>query len=968
MTQQPYLEGVPQYAEAGWDGMIPVRRKTKTPALSDVTGYTGHQLTPEESLELSGKAHLKSCNLGLRLPRGLVGVDVDDYGDKHGGDTLRRLESELGELPPAPYSSARGPGVSGIRFFQVPEDLDFEHVFGPEIECIRFAHRFAVVHPSIHSKTGGVYRWYTPDNIPIEGVPSPGDFPPLPRAWVNRFGHEPRQRGERIGDFSSVEDFFHVHDTGEHGSYLESAKKLFDPGSGCRHDTMLKALGCAMRDAAAGMYPARDAVEQLHEIWSEATDGEGRDDEFRALVERACEDAATEEPHPYRKGIVNPGQTVSVLEEDGDAGMRTVLILESPKPERVVEASEFAPERVSVEWVRDFSKIKNFTQYANDTVYLASDKDPEKDLKTYQKLDEFRDDLETSGAGAVRFLSKPHRFLERVLAATPEDAPGVFSRSLDNIVPDTDGKGNPITPKPAKSKPRGSSRDDEGASQVEQRKKVLSDKGNRSEVELTGDRKIDNDNLIAGVKRRWDGKKVFNYGNAIARVKEDQVIPQNTSMWKNTLVEACKIVRTDTKGNLHNAEVPGYCVDSTLSRVDDFTVLEGIKHAPFVRADGTVCQEPGYDPESKMKLVLSENLSGIEVPENPTHEEVVEARKFLEEWLYDFFQIMPTPTDRANALALVLTPFIRGSVPVVPMCVVNGLQHGVGKNKFANGVATLYTGKPLIPKTFTVEDEEQRKQLMSIFREGSDFNCFDETHVVDGKALAQALTASTWSDRILGVSQIAEYPNNATWMSLGNNVRIEGDCVRRVYQVQLKPTSPNPENRTASDFRHPDFEEWTSEIRKDLLVAVLTVIRGWYAAGKPRPSKEASFGSFEIWESLIRGVLEYAGVEGFLDNQQEFRGSSSATLEYWIAHLEWLHEKFEDGAFSTHEVHAKLIQDQPNSEPPPGMEDLKLGAYTRELGKQYGRMKDRFIGEFQLVKVTDRRSRSNLWKVNKFDE
>ena len=405
------------------------------------------------------------------------------------------------------------------------------------------------------------------------------------------------------------------------------------------------------------MYPARDAVEQLHEIWVEATDGEDREREFSDLVERACEDAATEEVHPYRRGIVNPGQTVSVVEEHSESGTRTVIIIESPKPERVVEAAEYAPERVTVEWVRDISKIDNFTQYDEDTVYLVSEGDPEKDLRTYQKLDEFSDDLLTSGAGAVKFVSKPHRFLDRVLSAESESAKGVFSRSMDNIVPDRDSKGNPIQ-KPAKSKPRSNARGGDDTSQVEQRERILADMGNRTLVELCGDRKVDNDNLIAGVKKRWDAKKIFNYGNAIARVKEDQVYPQDKSMWKNTLVEACKIVRRDQKGNTFNTEVPSYCVDSTLARVDDFTVLEGIKHAPFVRSDGTVCQTPGYDAESKMKLYLSENLSGIEVPENPTQEQVFAAREVLEDWLYDFFQIMPTQTDRANALALVLTPFI----------------------------------------------------------------------------------------------------------------------------------------------------------------------------------------------------------------------------------------------------------------------------------------------------------------------
>lgn len=956
----PYRDGVPLYADAGWDGLIPIRRKMKTPALSDVTGYTGHQLTADESRELSSKPHLSSCNLALRLPRNLVGVDVDDYGDKHGGDTLRQLESELGPLPPAPYSTARGSGVSGIRFYRVPEELDFEHVFGADIECIRFAHRYAVVYPSLHpsakdsSGNSLQYLWYNSDNTLMNGVPTPEDFPELPVAWVRRFGHEPRQRSAKVGDFSGVEDFFHVHDTGDLSRYLEAAKRLFDPSSGCRHDTMLKALGCAMRDAAAGMYPARGAVEQLHEIWIEATDGEDREREFQDLVHRACSDAATEEIDPYRKGLVDSSTAVPI---SGDSASNRVLVVESSDSDDAVYVAGLCPEGYDLLWTRSVAELNNLEQFHGKDVYVLLKKDPAKFRDTYDDAESFAEKLSWVSSTAY-FMKSPDNVIAVLRNVSSEDArKDMFRKQVEEFS---------TASKPAKTKPRGNPKSED--SQVDQRDRILSDKGNRTLVELTGDRKVDNDNLISGVKARWDGKKIFNYGNAVARVKEDQVFPQNTSMWKNTLVEACKIVRTDAKGNLHNTEVPSYCVDSTLARVDDFTVLEGIKHAPFIRGDGTVCQTPGYDKESRMKLYLSEDLSGIEVPENPTREEVFAARRVLEDWLYDFFQIMPTPSDKANALALVLTPFIRGSVPVVPLCVVNGLQHGVGKNKFANGVATLYTGKPLIPKTFTVEEEEQRKQLMSIFREGSDFNCFDETHVVDGKALAQALTATTWSDRILGVSQIAEYPNNATWLSLGNNVRIEGDCVRRVYQIQLKPTRPNPENRSAADFRHPDFENWTARIRKDLLVAVLTVIRGWYAAGKPRPSREPSFGSFEIWEGLIRGILEYAGVEGFLDNQQEFRNSSSSTTEFWVAHFDWLHENFGERYFTVNDVHERLFSQHPNSEPPPGMEDLNMNAYTRELGKQYGRMKDRFIGEFQLVRTSERRSRANMWEIRKVNE
>lgn len=959
MAQKPYADGVPVYVARGWDGLIPIRKGTKIPAMSDVTGYSGRQVTGQEAVELSQKKQYSYCNLGLRLPRGLVGVDVDDYGDKEGLNTLNRLSNELGELPATPYSTARGHGVSGIRFFRVPEGLDFEPVFGPDIECIRSAHRFAVAWPSEHPKTGTQYRWYDEVGNLLEQPPKPEDFAELPRSWVERFGHEPKAKKERIGDFYGIEQFFNANDSGDKYQYLEAAKRIFDTTGGSRHDSMLKSLGCAMRDAAAGMYPARKAVDQLHEMWTDATDGEDRESEFLALVDRAAEDAATEEVDPYRRALVNPEGAVSFSDND----TRDVVILERPRVQEAKELAEYVSETYSEEWAPSIGSVYDVARYENKNVTVVLYEDAAADRETYDAAVAFAQELGMFNA-TVKFVSSP-RDLYQVVTALPEDKRS--DRIRQSLESATD---SPATAKPRYNKKRGaSSGEDSDAKQREANQKKIESElqgGKRRLLELTGDRKLDNDDIISGVKARWDGRKIFNYGGTISRVHNDQVLPQDKAMWMNTLVEACKFVERDKKGNLRNVDPPAYCVTSTLSRYDDFTELQGIRHAPFIRADGTVCQDPGYDPASKMKLFLSENLSGIQVPDEPTREEVVAAREVLEDWLYDFIAIMPTETDKANALAMMLTPFIRGSVPVAPLCIVNGLQHGVGKNKFANGLAILYTGKDLIPKTFTAEEEEQRKALMSIFRDGEDLVCYDEAHHIDGKALAQALTAQTWSDRLLGVSQIAEYPNNATWISLGNNVRVEGDCIRRVYQIQLKPTTPNPENRTSSDFRHPEFEEWTKKIRKELLVAVLTMIRGWYVAGKPRPSKDPSFGSFEMWESLIRGILEYAGVEGFLGNQQEVKGESSADFGFWVAHLDWLSDTFGDDSFTTRDVHQKLMGD-PESEPPPGLEDTTPKDYNRKLGIQYTRMKDRFVGSYRLTRSGERSRRGFVWSVERVD-
>src|SRR5690606_32954319 len=113
-----------------------------------------------------------------------------------------------------------------------------------------------------------------------------------------------------------------------------------------------------------------------------------------------------------------------------------------------------------------------------------------------------------------------------------------------------------------------------------------------------------------------------------------------------------------------------------------------------------------------------------------------------------------------------------------------------------------YTGRPA-PLTSLPENEELRKKITASFREGRQFMIFDEAHTIEGEALSQALTASVWEDRILGISKNGVFPNTATWISLGNNVEVKGDIIRRAYRICLRPNHDDPENRPADSFRHP---------------------------------------------------------------------------------------------------------------------------------------------------------------------
>lgn len=285
---EPFRTGAPVYAEAGWHGIIPL--DGKLPALKGITGWDGRLTAPDEYLgwtdEYAGK------NIGLRTPHGHIGLDVDDYGDKQGGRTVDGLESKLGPLPEKPpTSTSRDDGVSGIRMFRVPPGLVFKGEAGPDVEIAQFHHRLVTCAPSVHPKTGARYRW---DNC--EGtVPRPDEVPALPAAWVEYLTKGSQSGGKKTGDNATVADFIAEHTDETHGFLLRPVLESFTTAQGSRHDTMLKAVGWAAREAAAGFYSAATAFDALEDAWNSATAGEGRSGEFTSMVGYAVADVSEDD-------------------------------------------------------------------------------------------------------------------------------------------------------------------------------------------------------------------------------------------------------------------------------------------------------------------------------------------------------------------------------------------------------------------------------------------------------------------------------------------------------------------------------------------------------------------------------------------------------------------------------------------------------------------------------------------------
>lgn len=523
-------------------------------------------------------------------------------------------------------------------------------------------------------------------------------------------------------------------------------------------------------------------------------------------------------------------------------------------------------------------------------------------------------------------------------------------------------------PKPADAKPK------------PKRKTTLPTGGEgetkRATIIINRDRLQVINDLTTALLDRWNQTRLFNHGGVISQLRKDTMIPVDSGTFNDLVQETAMTVTENdgAQGVTYGFSWPdGQTMKATMSRADQFAKLERIAHAPFVRPDGTIVTEPGYDEDTRTLLVPDPVFAGLEVPEEPTAGQIEAARELiLTEWLGDF--PVDAEADRANLLALMITPAIRGMVPRAPMAVIDGLQMGVGKNLVADSLLTLWTGHPAQPMNWVDEHDELRKQITAAFRTGAEFFVFDEAHALQGAALAQALTAETWQDRILGVSTMANFPNRVTWVALGNNIQVKGDITRRVYRVYLRPRGANPQDRPASSFRHPgqsglDLLSWTRKHRRELLTAVLTLVRAWYAQGQPHPKKGVSFGSFEAWERMVGGIVGVAGVPDFLGNLKVWRSESDFDTQYWSQHVKWLREQFGDTPFKTAEVKTKaLTLGSDLYAAPPRLDDPTEKTYGKALGEAYSRIRGRRYDDLWMERVSSAHGHVSLWQVFSEDD
>jgi hypothetical protein len=310
----PYERAARIYRAAGWVGVLPIgrgpRQKSPPPLV-----FTGHGKPDPSSADVETwlMGPEAEFNIGLRLPPGVIGLDVDAYGSKLGAKSLAELEAKYGPLPDTWTSGARTDGVSGIRLYSVPLVLDGRLInwpgeAGKHIEIIQHGHRYAIVHPSINPEADdAVYCWRrSPGGRligEIDDVPGPGELTELPEAWLRGLAlpYDRTEKTELAG--GAMATWWDALRPGspcpQVATVTARAVAALRETDGSRHETARDALRAVVAAGGSGHRGTEDAVAQLAAAFEAAVGPDRmRDGEWRRLLTGAVKLAATTHPVP----------------------------------------------------------------------------------------------------------------------------------------------------------------------------------------------------------------------------------------------------------------------------------------------------------------------------------------------------------------------------------------------------------------------------------------------------------------------------------------------------------------------------------------------------------------------------------------------------------------------------------------------------------------------------------------------
>ncbi|MGC4050641.1 MAG: hypothetical protein QM757_14795 [Paludibaculum sp.] len=342
-------------------------------------------------------------------------------------------------------------------------------------------------------------------------------------------------------------------------------------------------------------------------------------------------------------------------------------------------------------------------------------------------------------------------------------------------------------------------------------------------------------------------------------------------------------MRRNADGDLKHVPPPVEVVRNVAAGgVWPFPALEAVTETPVLRPDGTVHQAPGYDPATRLLHVPGRGLVVPEIADHPGADELAAAVALVDE---------PSTTSRSRRRPTRRTRSPRSSRrscarPSPATCRSGSWMRPSPAPARGCSPTSSRSSPPAAPAPrgrSRTPRRKIRKMITSTLLDGASIVVLDNVETaIKSPALAAVLTTDTWADRVLGRSEIVQLPNRCTWLATGNNLQVAGDLARRCYRIRLDARQARPYTRTG--FLHADLQGWALQRRGELVAALLTIARSWWAAGSPAATHPA-MGGYTPWAATLAGILAHAGVAGFLENLDAWRDAADTEAADWEGFL-----------------------------------------------------------------------------------
>jgi putative DNA primase/helicase len=307
--------------------------------------------------------------------------------------------------------------------------------------------------------------------------------------------------------------------------------------------------------------------------------------------------------------------------------------------------------------------------------------------------------------------------------------------------------------------------------------------------------------------------------------------------------------------------------------------LTGVTNCPTIKADGELVTKPCFDPSTGM-LFDPLGVRFPPVPESPSKAEAQASLARISRLLTTFPFV--GVDDAAVALSLVLTAIARPGLPSVPMHDFDAPVAGAGKSKLVDLASILATGHEAGVIAQGENREEFEKRLSTLLMRGDPIIAIDNCELpVEGELLNSTLTQPRVTLRILGHSKGITVRSAALITATGNNLVIKGDLTRRTLNGRLDPKCERPE---LLQFDYDPIAE-AKENRGEIVAAVLTILRAYHVAG--RPKRPPRLQSFAEWSDTVRGALIWLGTGDPVKTMERLRKSDPVLRSLKIIMHAW---------------------------------------------------------------------------------